>query len=201
MSDELSLEQPVEKVSPVKSGHKWYAVQTMNGHEKKVRRLLDEKIQADGAEPEAREIRQVMVPTVNETVVKKGEKVVVERNIYPGYVLIEMILNEESLHRIGCIAGVARVMGQGRLAQALREDEVNRLLGIETEETKPEVMKPESYKAGQTVGIISGPFAEYSGTIESVSETKRKARVSVEMLGRKTTIEMDYDQLGQAAGA
>lgn len=178
--------------------HKWYAVQIMNGHEKKVRRLLEDKIMADPAAPEERVIRQAMVPTTQVTEIKKGEKVVVERNIYPGYVLVEMILNEDALYKIGSTAGVARVMGQGRLAQPLRTEEVNRLLGIKEEQVAV-APKKDSYKAGETVQIISGPFAEYSGKIESVVEAKRKARVSVEMLGRKTTIEMDYDQLGDTS--
>ena len=121
-------------------GHRWYAIQTTAGHENKVRSLIARRIEADARPAEERPIRQALVPTQEVVEIKNGKKVNVERKIYPGYVLVEMVMNQETLHDINSIQGVIKFVGQERLPQPLRPDEVNRLLGIvdeaEVEEPK-----------------------------------------------------------------
>jgi transcription termination/antitermination protein NusG len=175
--------------------HHWYAIQTTAGHENKVRSLIERKIAADARAEEARPIRRAMVPTEEVAEIKNGKKVVVERKKYPGYVLVEMVLNQETIHVVNGIQGVIKFVGQGWTPQALRQDEVNRLLGIE-EETEQSAPKEEiPFMVGQVVEIAEGPFSEFSGTVEEVVPDKGKVRVSVSLFGRPTTVELDYLQL------
>lgn len=175
--------------------HRWYAIQTTAGHENKVRSLIQRKIDADPKAPEDRPIRQALVPTQDQIEIKNGKKVTVERKIYPGYVLVEMIMNQETLHVINSIQGVIKFVGHDRLPQPLRPEEVNRLLGIadELEEQEPKEEIP--FLVGQAVAITEGPFSDFNGTVEEVYPDKGKVRVSVSLFGRPTSVELDYLQL------
>ena len=175
--------------------HRWYAIQTTAGHENKVRSLVERKIDADPKTAEERPIRQALVPTQDQNEIKNGKKVTVERKIYPGYVLVEMIMNQETLHVINSIQGVIKFVGHDRLPQPLRPEEVNRLLGIadELEEQEPKEEIP--FLVGQAVAITEGPFSDFNGTVEEVYPDKGKVRVSVSLFGRPTSVELDYLQL------
>ena len=175
--------------------HRWYAIQTTSGHENKVRSLIQRKIDQDPASPEERPIRQALVPMQEVVEIKNGKKVNVERKIFPGYVLVEMVMNQDTLHTINGIQGVIKFVGQDRFPQPLRPDEVNRLLGIadeaEVEEPKEEI----PFLIGQAVAITEGPFTDFNGTVEEVMADKGKVRVSVSLFGRPTSVELDYLQL------
>jgi transcription termination/antitermination protein NusG len=175
--------------------HRWYAIQTTAGHENKVRSLIQRRIEQDPHPAEDRGIRQALVPTQEVVEIKNGKKVTVERKMYPGYVLVEMVMNQESAHTINGIQGVIKFVGQERLPQPLRADEVNRLLGIATE-AEPEEPKEEiPFLVGQAVAITEGPFTDFNGTVEEVMADKGKVRVSVSLFGRPTSVELDYLQL------
>jgi transcriptional antiterminator NusG len=146
--------------------HRWYAIQTTSGHENKVRNLIQRKIDADPRSPEDRTIRQALVPTQEVVEIKNGKKVNVERKIYPGYVLVEMIMDQETAHAINGIQGVIKFVGHERLPQPLRPEE-----------------------------ITEGPFTDFNGTVEEVLADKGKVRVSVSLFGRPTSVELDYLQL------
>ena len=177
------------------TAHRWYAVQTTSGHENKVRSLVQRKIDADPTPPEQRAIRQALVPTEQVVEIKNGKKVTVERKVYPGYVLVEMVVDQESLHTINSIQGVIKFVGKDRDPQPLRPDEVNRLLGI-ADETVEEAPKEEiPFLVGQAVAITEGPFTDFNGTVEDVIADKGKVRVSVSLFGRPTSVELDYLQL------
>jgi len=175
--------------------HRWYAIQTTAGHENKVRSLIQRKIDADARTPEDRSIRQALVPTQEVVEIKNGKKVNVERKLYPGYVLVEMEMNQETAHTINGIQGVIKFVGHERLPQPLRPEEVNRLLGIadEVEESAPKEEIP--FLVGQAVAITEGPFTDFNGTVEEVMADKGKVRVSVSLFGRPTSVELDYLQL------
>jgi len=175
--------------------HRWYAIQTTAGHENKVRSLLQRKIEGDARAAEVRPIRQALVPTQEVVEIKNGKKVTVERKIFPGYVLVEMVMTQETLHTINGIQGVIKFVGHERLPQPLRPEEVNRLLGIadEVEEAAPKEEIP--FLVGQAVAITEGPFTDFNGTVEEVMADKGKVRVSVSLFGRPTSVELDYLQL------
>jgi transcriptional antiterminator NusG len=174
--------------------HRWYAIQTTAGHENKVRSLIQRKIDADPAPPEERLIRQALVPTQEVVEIKNGKKVNVERKLYPGYVLVEMVWNQEASHIVNSIQGVLKFVGQERAPMALRPEEVNRLLGVvEEEAAQPKEEIP--FLVGQAVQITEGPFTDFNGTVEEVMADKGKVRVSVSLFGRPTSVELDYLQL------
>jgi len=174
---------------------RWYAIQTTAGHENKVRGLIERRINEDPRPAEQRLIRQALVPVQEAVEIKNGKKVTVERKMFPGYVLVEMVSNQETLHTINNIQGVIKFVGTGRDPMPLRQEEVNRLLGIEapvTEETPKEEIP---FMPGQVVEITEGPFSDFSGTVEEVLADKGKVRVAVSLFGRPTSVELDYTQL------
>jgi len=175
--------------------YRWYAVQTTAGHENKVRTLLQKRIEDDPRPAEQKLVRQALVPVQEAIEIKNGKKLVVERKLYPGYVLIETTMSQEAQHLVNSVQGVIKFVGTGRAPQPLRPEEVNRLLGIaeETTETTPKEEIP--FMVGQAVEITEGPFADFSGTVEEIIAEKGKVKVSVSLFGRPTTVEMDYLQL------
>jgi transcriptional antiterminator NusG len=175
--------------------HRWYAIQTTAGHENKVRSLIQRRIEQDPRAPEERPIRQALVPTQDVVEIKNGKKVTVERKIYPGYVLVEMLMNQETLHTINGIQGVIKFVGHERFPQPLRPEEVNRLLGIADELEQEEPKEEIPFLVGQAVAITEGPFSDFNGTVEEVYPDKGKVRVSVSLFGRPTSVELDYLQL------
>ena len=186
-------------VVPVTQGtamdHRWYAIQTTAGHENKVRSLIERRIQDDPRPADDKAIRQALVPTQEVVEIKNGKKVNVERKLYPGYVLVEMVANQETLHVINNIQGVIKFVGTGRDPMPLRQDEVNRLLGVAEAVTETEPREEIPFLVGQVVEIIEGPFSDFSGTVEEVLPDKGKVRVSVSLFGRPTSVELDYLQL------
>ena len=173
--------------------YRWYAVQTTSGHENKVRTLIDRKIESDSMPADQRAIRQALVPTQEVVEIKNGKKVNVARKIFPGYVLVEMVLNQDSLHTINGIQGVIKFVGhKDREPHALRPDEVNRLLGLAEEEETVAAKEEIPFLIGQAVAITTGPFTDFNGTVEEVLSEKGKVRVSVSLFGRPTTVELDY---------
>ena len=144
---------------------------------------------------EERAIRQALVPTQEAVEIKNGKKVNVERKIYPGYVLVEMVMDQETAHTVNGIQGVIKFVGHERLPQPLRPEEVNRLLGV-ADDSEPEEVKEEiPFLVGQAVAITEGPFTDFNGTVEEVLSDKGKVRVSVSLFGRPTSVELDYLQL------
>jgi transcriptional antiterminator NusG len=165
--------------------HRWYAIQTTAGHENKVRSLIERRIKDDPRPEDERPIRRALVPTQEVVEIKNGKKVTADRKIYPGYVLVDMVLNQ----------GVIKFVGTGRLPMPLRPDEVNRLLGIEVAVKEEEPAETIPFLVGQVVEITEGPFSDFSGTVEEVIRDKGKVRVAVSLFGRPTSVELDYLQL------
>jgi len=173
----------------------WYAIQTTAGHEKKVRGLLARRIDEDPRPEDEKLVRQALVPVQDVVEIKAGKKVTVERKLYPGYVLVDMGMSQEALHLVNSVQGVIKFVGTGRMPQPLRQDEVNRLLGVVEEAAEEEAKDEIPFVIGQVVEITEGPFLDFSGTIEEVLPDKGKVRVSVSLFGRPTTVELDYLQL------
>ena len=175
--------------------HRWYAVQTTAGHENKVRTLLQRRIDTDPTPAEERPIRQVLVPTQTVVEVKNGKKVEVEKRTFPGYVLVEMIVNQDTQHTVNGLQGVIKFVGKDKEPAPLRDDEVRRLLGIVDEKAAAAPVEEIPFLVGQAVQITEGPFTDFNGTVEEVMPEKGKVRVSVSLFGRPTSVELDYLQL------
>ena len=174
----------------------WYAVQTYSGHENKVQRLLAKKIEDEPAEaPEDREISDCLVPTQEAVEIRNGKRVTVTKRLYPGYILVNMVLNERTQHVINNTQGVIKFVGSGRTPQPLREDEINKILGVEEPAVEGEAKEDIPFQPGQVVEVTQGPFTDFSGTVQEVSPEKGKVKVEVSLFGRPTSVELDYTQL------
>jgi transcriptional antiterminator NusG len=174
---------------------RWYAIQTYSGHENKVQKLVARKIEEEtGETPEDKAISDVLVPTQDVVEIKNGKRVTVTKRLYPGYVLVNMVLNDRTMHVINNLQGVIKFVGSGRTPQPLREEEINKILGIEVEEeagTREEI----PFHVGQVVEVTAGPFTDFSGTVQEVYADKGKVKVEVSLFGRPTSVELDYMQL------
>ncbi|MEQ8329646.1 MAG: transcription termination/antitermination protein NusG [Longimicrobiales bacterium] len=173
---------------------RWYAIQTYSGHENKVQKLIRLKIEDQPGGEEEGEIRQVLVPTQEALEIRNGKRVTVTKRLYPGYVLVEMMLNDRTMHTINNIQGVIKFVGSGKAPQPLREEEINKILGVEVEEeegTREEI----PFHVGQVVEVTQGPFSDFSGTVQEVYPDKGKVKVEVSLFGRPTSVELDYTQL------
>lgn len=173
----------------------WYAIQSYSGHENKVKRLIDRKIEEEPGEPEDREIVECLVPTQEVMEVRNGKRVQVTRRLYPGYVLVHMLLNERTQHVINNIQGVIKFVGGGKSPQPLRDDEINKILGVEAPGESDKEKEDIPFHVGQVVEVIQGPFSDFSGTVQEVFPDKGKVKVEVSLFGRPTSVELDYTQL------
>ena len=174
---------------------KWYAIQTYSGHENKVQKLIQRRIEEGGAEDEDKEIRDVVVPTQDVVEIRNGKRVTVTKRLYPGYVLVNMDLNERTMHTINHIQGVIKFVGAGKSPQPLHEEEINKILGIEVEREDDGTQEEIPFHVGQVVEIMQGPFSDFSGTVQEIYEEKGKVKVEVSLFGRPTSVELDYTQL------
>lgn len=176
---------------------KWYAIQSYSGHENKVQRLIQRRIDEEQGEPETRQIQEVMVPTREEVELRNGKRVTVTRKLYPGYVLVKMVYNQRTAHLINSIQGVIKFLGTGAEPAPLTDDELSKVLGQEVEAPAaaeaPVVLIP--FTHGQVVEVTDGPFKEFSGTVQDIDHDKGKVKVEVSLFGRPTSIELDYTQL------
>ena len=173
----------------------WYAVQTYSGHENKVEKLIQRRIEEQTGSPDEKEIRDVVVPTQEVVEIRKGKRVTVTRRLYPGYVLVNMDLNERTMHTVNNIQGVIKFVGAGKSPQPLHEEEINKILGIEVEGDDEETHEEIPFHVGQVVEVMQGPFSDFSGTIKEVYTEKGKVKVEVSLFGRPTSVELDYTQL------
>ncbi len=172
----------------------WFAIQSYSGHENKVQRLIQHWIDEEPGTEEEREIQQVIVPTQEVVEIRNGKRVTVTRRLYPGYVLVQMALNDRTKHIINNVQGVIKFVGQGKEPQPLRDEEMNKILGVETEkETGSQEDIP--FQVGQVVEIMQGPFTDFSGTVQEVYGEKGKVKVEVSLFGRPTSVELDFTQL------
>jgi transcriptional antiterminator NusG len=174
-------------------GKRWFAVQTYSGHENKVRRLLEQKVRDEFGDDDS-QIGQVLVPTQDVLEIRNGKRVTVTKRLYPGYVLVEMDLNERTKHLVGNVQGVIKFVGTGGGPQPLRDEEINKILGVEVP-TEEVGMEEIPFQVGQVVEVTQGPFSDFSGTVQEVYPDKGKVKVEVSLFGRPTSVELDFTQL------
>ncbi len=183
--------KPDNPPAEVHEGARWYAVQTYSGHENKVQRLTLARLE-DEVGP--MELYEILVPTQDVVEIKNGKRVTVTKRLYPGYVLVHMLLNERTQHLVNGVQGVIKFVGSGRAPQPLRDDEINKILGVK-DEAEEDSHQEIPFQSGQIVEVMQGPFADFSGTVQEVYHDKGKVKVEVSLFGRPTSVELDYTQL------
>ena len=167
----------------------WYVVHCYSGYENKVKKNLEHRAESMGM---LGRVAEVIVPTEEQIELRDGQRRIVEKRIYPGYVLVRMILDEESWYVVRNTPGVTGFVGIGNKPTPLRQEEVDRIMRrMEAEEPTPQV----KVKIGDKVRIIEGSFIDFHGTVDEVYADKGKARVLVSFFNRETPIEVDLLQI------
>lgn len=184
----LSREAP-RPGDPVDDSKQWYVIHTYSGYENKVKTNLEHRIETMGVEDQ---IFQVLVPMEEEIEIRNGQRQTVNRKVFPGYVLVEMAMSDESWYVVRNTPGVTSFVGSGNRPLPLDETEVKKILkqmGVETPKFKVQ------YSKGQSVRVKDGPFAEFIGTVDEVNPEKNKVKVLVSIFGRETPVELDFLQI------
>ena len=175
----------------VRDERRWYVVQTYAGYENRVKANLDQRIETMGME---KNIFNVLVPVEERVLVKDGKSRKVSRKLYPSYVLVEMLLDEQSWYVVRHTPGVTGFVGAGSLPLPLSEREVRELMSrIGSEQAKPKVEI--NFRLGDTVTVRSGPFEGQAGPVVEIIPEKGKVKFTVSVFGRETVVETDYDLL------
>lgn len=170
-------------------GRRWYVLHTYSGYEENVSRNLKQRIESLDMEDR---IFNVLVPTEKKIKIKNGKRKVVEEKIFPGYVLVEMIVTDESWYIVRNTPNVTGFIGTGSIPTPIGDEEVKTLLkrmGVEEPKFKIDVI------IGSTVRITEGPFKNFEGRVTNIDEAKGKIKVNVSMFGRETPVELDFLQI------
>lgn len=169
----------------------WYVVHTYSGHEAKVAEQLRQRVVSMGLEDK---IFEILIPTQSKIQIRTGKKETVKEKIFPGYLLIRMILTDQSWLTVRTTPGITGFVGIGSKPTPLRAEEVKAIQRFAK-------MKAPKFKAkfdiGEAVKIIDGPFAEFLGTVDQVDENKGKVKVLVSIFGRETPVELDFLQVSK----
>lgn len=167
----------------------WYVIHTYSGYENKVKKNLEHRIESMNMQDH---IFRVVVPTEDEIEIRDGQRRTVERRIFPGYVLVQMALNDESWYVVRNTPGVTGFVSSGTKPVPLRKEEIEKIIKrMEAEEPTIKV----SFHRGERVQITSGPFAEFMGTVDSINMAKGKVTVLVSFFGRETPVEVELTQV------
>ena len=170
-------------------GVQWYVIHSYAGYEMKVKKNLEYRIESMQMQ---NQIFQVVVPTEEEVELKDGERRVTERRVFPGYIMVEMLMNEESWYVVRNTPGVTGFVGFGNDPSPLGDDEVDRILKrMEAEAPKIKV----NFKMGQQVRIVEGPFEDFMGVVDAIDLDRARVRVLVNFFGRETPVDLDFLQV------
>ncbi len=179
-------EQEVEAANP---DAKWYVIHTYSGYENKVKTNLEHRIDSMGAQDQ---IFQVVIPTEDEIEIRDGQRRTVQKKVFPGYVLVQMLLTDHSWHVVRNTPGVTGFVGSGSKPTPLLDQEVKQILkAMRREAPKIKV----SFSRGERVKVVDGPFTDFIGVVDDINLEKGKVRVLVSFFGRETPVELDFLQV------
>lgn len=177
---------------------KWYVLRVVSGKERKIKEYLDKEIKINGW---GKFIFQVLCPVEKVFKVQGGKKVLREKTLFPGYLMLEAAdgkLTDDMIQAIKNVTNVIHFLGKDH-PTALRKTEVNKMFGKMDEVSEQGIGYAEPYIVGETVKIIDGPFNDFNGTVEEVNEEKKKLKVIVKIFGRATPVELNYMQVEKVA--
>ena len=169
--------------------YRWYVVNTYSGHENKVKQNLEHRVVSLG---QTRSVRQVVVPTETVSEMKDNQKVSIEKRTMPGYVLVNMELNDDSWQLVKGTPGVTGFVGASNEPVPLTQPEVDRLLHREVAQ---KVATKAQFSIGESVKVVSGPLSDFSGEISEINQDASKLKVLVSIFGRETPVEVGFDQV------
>ena len=196
IGEDTLLEENSEEVSAYDRPGRWFVVHTQSGYEKKVKQNLEARVQSFDMEEK---IYEVVVPMEDVTEFKNGQRVVVQKKMFPGYLLIRCRRNDDVHHMIRNTPGVTGFAGPGGKPSPLRRKEVDNFLAIKKDGDEPQrKIKPRLiYELNESVRIKEGPFADFQGEIVEINEEQLKGKVLVNIFGRETPVELDFAQVAK----
>ena len=195
--DELLEEARPRPQSPFDRPGRWFVVHTQSGYEKKVKQNLEARISSMNMEES---IHEVVIPMEDVVEFKNGKKQVVQKKVFPGYLLVRCDMGDDSWYVIRNTPGVTGFVGQGAKPSPLPRRDVENFLQVkdESEEAAPKRGKPRlEYEQGETVRVKEGPFADFSGEIVEINEDQLKLKVLVNIFGRETPVELEFSQVAK----
>ncbi|RLC82376.1 MAG: transcription termination/antitermination protein NusG [Chloroflexi bacterium] len=182
--------QPQEESPEDKAA--WYVIHSYSGYENKVKKNLEQRIESMGMKDY---IFDVIVPTEDQLEIKDGQRRIVKRRIFPGYILVKMIMTEKSWYVVRNTPGVTGFVGIGNKPTPLSEEEVEKIMK-RIHAKAPQIQI--SFRPGEKVRIIEGPFADFIGVVDEIFPDKGKVRILVSFFGRETPVELDFLQVEKA---
>ncbi len=169
----------------------WYVIHTYSGYENKVKTNLEHRIESMGVQDK---IFQVVIPTEEEIEIKDGQRRTVQKKVFPGYVLVEMAMSDDSWYVVRNTPGVTGFVGSGTKPSPLDEADVKRIL----KQMKMEAPKVKvSFSPGERVKVVDGPFTDFIGVVDTINAERGKVRVLVSFFGRETPVELDFLQVSR----
>ncbi|EKD65158.1 MAG: hypothetical protein ACD_50C00175G0013 [uncultured bacterium] len=190
-SNLAEVKEDIKKTKQVPENAKWYIVHTYSGHENKVAKSLSQRIQSLGFEGR---IFDIIVPTRNTIKVQGGKKESVKEKIFPGYVLVRMILDDETWLLVRTTQGITSFIGAGNKPTPISEKEVE---AIQKFMKLEEPLYKAAFTIGEAVKIVDGPFSDFLGTVDAIDEARGKLKVLVSIFGRETPVELDFLQVSK----
>lgn len=196
VDEDTLLEESSQEVSAYDRPGRWFVVHTQSGYEKKVKQNLEARVQSFDMEDK---IYEVVVPMEDVTEFRNGQRVVVQKKMFPGYLLIRCRRNDDVHHMIRNTPGVTGFAGPGGKPSPLRRKEVDNFLAIKKDGEEPQrKIKPRLlYELNESVRIKEGPFADFQGQIVEINEEQLKVKVLVNIFGRETPVELDFAQVAK----
>ncbi len=185
---------PPEPLSPYDLPGGWYVVHSYSGYENKVKANLETRIKSMHLEDK---VFEVVIPMEEVVEFKAGKKVNVQRKRFPGYILVRLYMDDDSWYAVRNTPGVTGFVGSGSKPTPLSRREVERILGVK-KAGEEEVKEPKlqvAWEVGETVRVVEGPFADFNGVIEDINVDQSKVRVLVDIFGRETPVELNFDQI------
>jgi len=191
------IEERAKAESPYDRPGKWFVVHTQSGYEKKVKQNLEARTQSMNMEGR---IHEVVIPMEDVVEFKNGKKVVVQKKMFPGYLLVRCHLDDDSWYVIRNTPGVTGFVGQGTKPSPLRRKEVETFLAVKEDGDDLAIRKGKprvEYEIGETVRVKEGPFADFSGEVSEINEDQLKVKVLVNIFGRETPVELEFAQIAK----
>lgn len=168
----------------------WYAVHTISGHENKVRELLTRRASVEGLW--GLDIFEVLIPVEQEMGTRNGKRVVMDKKVFPGYILVRMAMTDDTYRIVKSTSGVTGFIQSGNKPVPLEDYEVRRIMNnIESSKEAPKV----AYSKNDIIRVVEGPFSDYTGKIDEVLLEREKLKVMINIFGRETPVELDFEQV------
>ena len=188
---ESEVKKDASEASPAGVGKHWYIIHTYSGFENKVKESLESRVKAFGLE---HKIGRVLIPKESVLEMRGGKKIESQRLFYPGYVLVEMDMDDEVWHAVKSTPRVTGFVGSGQTPSPLSDEEVNQI--VNRVSTSGERAKPKlSFEKNETVKIVDGPFNNFTGVVDDVNLDRNTLKVMVTIFGRATPVELDFLQV------